>query len=54
MIDKPIDAGAPEDEITPEMIEAGTNMLWRSGAVEHPTELDRELIRKIYLAMRNA
>jgi len=38
-------AGAPEIEITPEMIEAGVRLLWESGAVENPNEdADRSLI----------
>ena len=52
--EKTIDAGAPETEITPEMIEVGVRKLWESGAVEHPTDADRELVRKVYLAMRFA
>lgn len=47
-----IDAGAPELEITPEMIEAGLRAYWESGAAEIPNaSADRELIRRIYLAM---
>jgi hypothetical protein len=47
-----MDAGAPETEITPEMIEAGIEILWNSGAVEHPlADCDKELIRKIFFAM---
>lgn len=54
MCDKPENAGAPEVEVRPEMIEAGVAVLWDSGAVEHPTEVDRELVRKIYVAMMDA
>lgn len=43
---------APEIEVTPEMMEAGLSILWESGAVEKPMEApDRELVRRIYLAM---
>jgi hypothetical protein len=53
--DKPIDAGAPEIEVTPEMIEAGAEVLGASGAVEYPLlDIDRELIRKIFLAVLSA
>ena len=52
MSEKPHSAGAPATEITPEMIEAGAEVLWSSGAVEHPLmDNDRELIRQIFLAM---
>lgn len=43
-----------ENEITVEMIEAGVAVLWGSGAVEHPTSVDRNLVRKIFLAMQAA
>lgn len=52
--DRPVDAGAPEIEVTSEMIEAGLRTLWKSGAVECPTALDRNLVRTIYLAMVDA
>ena len=45
------DAGAPEIETTPEMVSAGLSVLWQSGAVEYPTELDREVVRKVFVAM---
>jgi hypothetical protein len=52
---KPIDAGAPEDEITPEMIEAGIRVLWESGAVDIPMiDFDREVVQKIFVAMFHA
>jgi hypothetical protein len=52
MTGKPMNAGAPEIEVTLAMIEAGTEILWKSGAVEHPLiDVDRDLIREIYLAM---
>jgi hypothetical protein len=38
-------------EVTPEMIEAGVAVLWNSGAVEHPTEADKLVVREVYLAM---
>lgn len=42
----------PDNEITPEMIEAGTEALYESGAIEHPlVGADRELVVSIYLAM---
>ncbi len=45
-------SGAPEIEITPEMIEAGVQVLWQSGAVENPiVALDRDLVGEIFLAM---
>jgi hypothetical protein len=41
--------------VTPAMIEAGTRVLWKSGAVEHPMEdIDRDLIREVFLAMHQA
>ncbi len=46
------EAGAPE--ITSAMIEAGVEVLWKSGAIEHPMEIDRDLVRSIYLAMTAA
>jgi hypothetical protein len=46
------EAGAPEIEITPAMIEAGVAVLWESGAVENPNEdADRSLVQKIFVAM---
>ena len=38
-------------EPTLAMIEAGLDILHRSGAVETPLGSDRELVREIYLAM---
>jgi len=52
--DKPIDAGAPEIEVTPAMIDAGADALWRSCAIEHPCEADREIVRSIFTAMLSA
>lgn len=52
---RPIDAGAPEIEITPEMVDAGVESLWRSGVIEHPLpDLDQEIVRQIFLAMLGA
>ena len=49
------EAGAPETEteidVTPEMIEAGFDLLVKSGAVEHPTDSDRKVVRRMFLAM---
>ena len=48
----PSEAGAPDVEITPEMIEAGLRVLYESCAVEHPLDYaDRSTIRRIFLAM---
>jgi hypothetical protein len=47
--------GAPEIEITPEMIEAGFCVLLESGAIETPMEdLERSLVQKIFVAMFHA
>ena len=44
-----------EIEPTPEMIEAGANELWDSGALETSMDdFDRDLVRKIFLAMSQA
>lgn len=48
------DAGAPETDVTPDMVEAGLSVLHASGAVEHPIEADRLVIEEIYRAMRAA
>jgi hypothetical protein len=46
-------APATELEITPQMIAAGFQVLMASGAVENPnSDLDRDLVRKIYLVMQ--
>lgn len=48
-------AGAPEDDITPAMIEAGVTVLWDSGAVEVANlGADQELIREIFFVMSRA
>lgn len=45
-------AGAPEAmEITPEMIEAGVQVLWDSCAIEHPLQADRLVVERMYRAM---
>ena len=39
-------------EATPEMIEAGVRVLWKSGAVETPMDgVDQMLVQKIFVAM---
>jgi hypothetical protein len=38
-------------QVTPEMIEAGLRTLWESGAVEYPMEIDRDLVREIFVSM---
>ena len=49
------DAGSPEIEITPAMIEAGVAVLWDSGAVEVANlGADQELVREIFVAMSHA
>ena len=52
--DSPGQAGAyqvGEIEITPCMVEAGLDVLARSGAVEIPLESDRLLVADIYRSM---
>jgi hypothetical protein len=45
-------AGAPEIEITPDMIEAGVRVLWESGVVETPIDgVDQMVIQRIFVAM---
>jgi hypothetical protein len=47
--------GAPEAEITPEMIGAGLAVLYKSGAIEHQIEdLDRQTVRRLFVAMLEA
>jgi len=49
------EAGAPEIEITPAMIEAGVTALYDSGSIENPLALaDRNLVRAVFLAMLSA
>ena len=52
------EAGAPaedEIEVTPEMIEAGVDVLWKSGSVEIPMDgVDQALVQKIFSAMLRA
>ena len=43
-----------EDEATPEMIEAGVKVLWESGEVEYPSSIDRNLVLRIFSAMKAA
>ena len=53
--DKPIDAGAPEIEVTPEMIEAGVRTLWDSGLIETPIDgVDQMVVERIFVAMSRA
>ncbi len=49
--EKPHNAGAPEPEITPEMIEAGLDALWATGAIEHPCGADEDVVRRVFNAM---
>jgi hypothetical protein len=45
-------AGAPEIEVTPDMIEAGVRVLWESGVVETPIDgVDQMVIQRIFVAM---
>lgn len=46
------EAGAPEDKVTQEMIEAGLRVLRDSCAIEHPLEADRLVVEGIFVAMR--
>jgi hypothetical protein len=50
----PAGAGAPEIEVTPEMIEAGVRALWASGAIEYPSVADRDLVTHLYRQMAAA
>ena len=44
-----------EVKVTSEMLDAGFRVLWDSGAVENPmADVDRELVRRIFIAMRFA
>jgi hypothetical protein len=46
-------AGAPDIEVTPAMIDAGVQVLWESGAIEHPLQTaDGLLVRRIFAAMK--
>jgi len=49
----PVEAGAPgaEIEVTPEMIEAGFDVLLQSGVVENLSKGDKFVVRKIFSAM---
>ncbi len=44
-------ASADEIKITPAMLDAGVNALWATGAVEHPSGLDKEVVRDVFTAM---
>lgn len=37
--------------ITEEMVQAGVEVLWNSGALDVETDADREIVREIYQAM---
>jgi hypothetical protein len=46
------EAGAPEIELTPAMIEAGVAVLYVSCAIEHPLDgADRKLVQRVFCAM---
>lgn len=47
------DRPALEIEITNDMVEAGLDALYRSGAVETPLESDELLVSEIYRSMAN-
>lgn len=49
-----VEAGAPEAVVTTEMLDAGEEVLSASLIVENPTPFDREVVRRIFLAMRQA
>jgi hypothetical protein len=40
-------------DVTPAMVDAGLAVLYASGAIEHPLQADRTLVREIYLAMKD-
>jgi hypothetical protein len=40
-----------EVEITPQMIEAGTKVLWDSGITDAPLGADKQLVAEIFRAM---
>jgi hypothetical protein len=44
-------AGAPEVHITSEMVDAGLEVLWASGAVEEQLGSDKLLVSEIFQAM---
>ena len=48
------EAGAPEPEVNPEMIEAGVRTYWRHPAIEPSSAEARELVSDIYRAMVSA
>jgi hypothetical protein len=53
--EKTIDAGAPETEISPEMIEAGADIIWTYfyDAAPRGSEIGRETAIAVYQAMEN-
>jgi hypothetical protein len=52
--DRTKDAGAPETEITPEMIEAGAEVIWTYfyDVAMHGSKIGREAATQVYQAMR--
>lgn len=48
--DRPVQENE-EIEITPEMIEAGVDALYNSGAIEHPLSSDELLVEAIFRGM---
>jgi hypothetical protein len=55
MCEKRQNADSDTIAVTPEMIEAGLQTYWESGAAETPNAgADRELMRSIYQAMSQA
>jgi hypothetical protein len=47
----PPEGGAGAPVVTSEMIDAGTEVLWASGAVEEQLGSDKELVSEIFQAM---
>jgi hypothetical protein len=45
------EAPATEIEVTPEMIDAGVETLWASGAVGHPLQADRLVVQAVFESM---
>lgn len=49
---QPDSSATEEIEVTPEMIQAGLEVLYQSGSIENPLEgADRSLVERIFLAM---
>lgn len=50
-----VEAGAPEDTVTPAMIASGLEVLYASGIIENEIKgVDRAVVRQIFLAMIHA